>query len=98
MRPTPGPGLEGETVRETGTVRGEFAACGELTVMVAPYVPAASPAIETPTLIVPGAGPPAVSRTTHGWSTVADHDSVPLPPLVMLSGLVAGVAPPTVAV
>ena len=68
-----------------------------VTVTVAVWVPAVSPAIAAATVSSPAPVPLPGVTDSHGASSEAVHDSVPPPVLLTVKARVAGAAPPCVA-
>jgi hypothetical protein len=90
-------GCGGATVRVTGTCFGEPLTPADVTVTVAVYVPAASPATLTEAVRSAGAEPLPGVTDSHDASSLAVNDRVPPPVLLTDSVLVAGLDPPAVA-
>ena len=82
------------TVKVTDTVRGVLVAPAAVTVIVALWVPAVTPARFTVAVRVPGAVDPEAVRISHPALLPAPQLMVPPPVLVTLSVWAEGFAPP----
>src|SRR4051794_8626803 len=91
-------GTTGLTVSDTGTVTGDPAAPGAVTVIDVVYVPAARLVLLGVTVIVPVPVPDVGEMLSQVALWDALQLSVPPPALLTLSVLAAGLAPPSLAV